>query len=188
MLFFFYFNRNQKENDRYLHKNYVFIVAKCLTMYIFFAFAFKVCKKCQNDHQQFVCQKVNMGIKNIELYADLKFVCRLSKMFLRKISAKNHNKMCNNEICVVSGCIFFRGIFLSRHQRIWNQHKILRFLVPILTWNVFGVNHYNTFGKLGTQMRKNCTFLYIFLKVKNYFSNIYHSLFDSQLVWNIEAH
>jgi hypothetical protein len=27
---------------------------------------------------------------------------------------------------------FFEWIFMKRHQRIWNQHEILRFLLPIL--------------------------------------------------------
>jgi hypothetical protein len=58
---------------------------------------------------------------------------------------------------------FFRGICLSRHQRIWNQHKILRFLIPIKIF--FKINffwgHNSTFC--------NCTFSNILKKVKSYF-------------------
>ncbi len=43
------FNRNQTENDRRWQKNNVLLFAKCLKMYSFFAFAFKVCKKCYYD-------------------------------------------------------------------------------------------------------------------------------------------
>ncbi len=61
-------------------------------MYSFFAFAFKVCKRC---FYFFICQKT------------------------------------------MHFCTFFPGLLLinlvrieSRHQRIWNQHKILRFWYP----------------------------------------------------------
>ena len=73
------------------------------------------------------------------------------------------------------GSSFFMGICLSRQQRIWNQHKHLRFLIPIL---IFFNN--STFWNLKMQMRKNCTFSNILQKVKSYFfANIYHSPCDS---------
>ncbi len=54
----------------------------------------------------------------------------------QKLKAKNHEKMHKNEKTQNSqsflALAFFRGICLSRHQRIWNQHKILRvFDTPI---------------------------------------------------------
>ncbi len=80
---------------------------------------------------------------------------------------------------------FFRGICLSRHQRIWNQHKILRFLIPILIFfkkNVFGVI-LALFVYFKCKCEKNCTFSNILQKLKSYFfAIIYHSPFDSY--WN----
>ena len=43
-------------------------------MYSFFAFAFKICKKCNYDPKNFFLKNINMGIKNAEFYADFKFV------------------------------------------------------------------------------------------------------------------
>jgi hypothetical protein len=40
------FIRNQTKHDRYWQKNNFLLFSKCLKMYSFFAFAFKVCKKC----------------------------------------------------------------------------------------------------------------------------------------------
>jgi hypothetical protein len=52
-------------------------------------------------------------------------------MPLKKLKAKNHEKMNKNEktqnLHSFLALVFFRGVCLSRHQRIWNQHKILRF-------------------------------------------------------------
>ncbi len=49
---------------------------------------------------------------------------------------KNHEKMHKNENTQNSPSFlvlaFFRGICLSWHQRIWNQHKIQHFFIPIL--------------------------------------------------------
>ncbi len=56
---------------------------------------------------------------------------------------------------------FFRGISESRHQRIWNQHKILRFFdthIDIFQVKNF-LGHNSTFWILKMQMRKK---LYIF--------------------------
>jgi hypothetical protein len=59
----FKLNENQKEIDTYCQKNNFLHFAKCLKMYSFFAFVFKVCKKCYFDHK-----------KNAEFYADFKFI------------------------------------------------------------------------------------------------------------------
>jgi hypothetical protein len=80
---------------------------------------------------------------------------------------------------------FVRGISESRHQQIWNQHKILRFFIPILIffkkkffWVILAL-----FAMLKCKCEKNCTFSNIFQKVKSYFfANIYNSPCDSY--WN----
>jgi hypothetical protein len=47
-------------------------VGKCT---VFFAFAFKVCKKCYYDPNKFFLQKYHYGyLKNAEFFADFKFV------------------------------------------------------------------------------------------------------------------
>ncbi len=85
---------------------------------------------------------------------------------------------------------FFRGICLSRHQRIWNKHKILRFFdthIDIFQEKIFGVI-IALFGFLKCKWETNCTFSDILQKVKSYFfANVYHSPCDSHEVWNIEA-
>ncbi len=110
-------------------------------------------------------------------------------MPLKKARAK---KLC--EFWVFSFLWFFRGFLLltfvrgmseSRHQRIWNQHKILRFLIPILIffkqkifWVIIAL-----FAYFKCKCEKNCTFSNILRKVKrNFFGNIYQSPFDSY--WN----
>ncbi len=63
------------ENDTYWQKNYFLLFAKCLKMYSFFAFAFKVCKKFYYDPKKFFLEKYHYGYqKNAEFYADFKFV------------------------------------------------------------------------------------------------------------------
>jgi hypothetical protein len=52
-ILFWNFNRNQTENDRYGQKSNFWLLAKCLKIYSFFAFAFKVCKKCNKDPKIF---------------------------------------------------------------------------------------------------------------------------------------
>ncbi len=71
---------------------------------------------------------------------------------------KNKNSQNSHSFLALA---FFRDICLSRHQRIWNQHKILRFFdthIDIFQEkNFLGRN--STFGNLKMQMRKK---LYIF--------------------------
>ncbi len=111
--------------------------------------------------------------------------CRLSEMPLTKVKSKNLEKMHKNEKTQNSHsflALAFRGVCLSRHQRIWNQHKILRFLIPILIffkkkmfWVILAL-----FAYCKCKCEKNCTFSNILQKVKSYFfANIYHSPFDS---------
>ncbi len=100
---------------------------------VFFAFAFKVWKKCYYDPKKFFLTNIIMGIKKrrILCWFQIRW-CRLKQMPLKIARAK---KPC--EFWVFSFLCIFRGFLLltfvrciseSRHQRIWNQHKILRIL------------------------------------------------------------
>ena len=68
-------------------------------MYSFFAFAFKVCKKCYYDPKKFFLEKYQYRYqKNAEFYADFKFVdAGFQKSPQQKLKAKNHEKMHKNE-------------------------------------------------------------------------------------------
>jgi hypothetical protein len=71
---------------------------------------------------------------------------------------KNENTQNSHSFLALA---FFRGICLSRHQRILNQHKILRFFDThnyIFQQKIF-LGHNSTFCNLKMQMRKK---LYIF--------------------------
>ena len=115
--------------------------------------------------------------------------CRLKQMPLKKLEPKNYANFEYFRFCAFfRGFLlltFVRGISESRHQRIWNQHKILRFFythIVIFQEKIFW-GHNSTFCILLKQMRKNCTFSNILQKVKSYFfGNIYQSPFDSY--WN----
>jgi len=83
-------------------------IAKKITFYflqnvwkctVFFAFAFKVCKKCYYDPKHFFLEKYQYGYqKNAEFYADFKFVdAGFQKCPWQKLKAKNHEKMHKNE-------------------------------------------------------------------------------------------
>jgi hypothetical protein len=96
--FFWNFNRNETENDRYWQKNNFLLFAKGLKMY-------------------------NIGIKNAEFYADFQFVdASYQKCPKQKLKAINLKKMHKNENTQNShrflAVAFFRGICLRRHQRI----------------------------------------------------------------------
>ncbi len=71
----FKLNGNHTEKDRYWQKNNFLLYAKCLKMCSFFAFAFKVCKKCYYDPKIYFLEKYHYRYqKNAEFYADFKFV------------------------------------------------------------------------------------------------------------------
>ncbi len=61
----FKLNRNQTENDRYWQKNNFLLLEKCLEIYIFFAFAFRVCKKCYYD-PTFFLKKYQYGYQKTQ--------------------------------------------------------------------------------------------------------------------------
>jgi hypothetical protein len=76
-------------------------------------------------------------LKNAELYAAFKFVdADLNKCPLKKLEPKNYANFEYFRFCAFfRGFLlltFVRGISESQHQQISNQHKILRFLIPIL--------------------------------------------------------
>ncbi len=81
---------------------------------------------------------------------------------------KNENTQNSHSFLALA---FFRGICLSRHQRIWNQHKILRFLDILIYWyfskKFWG--HNSTFCNLKMQMRKKLYIFEHFAKSKNLF-------------------
>ncbi len=66
-------------------------VWKCI---VFFAFAFKVCKKLYYDPKKFFLEKYHYGYqKNAEFYADFKFVdAGFQKCSQQKLKAKYHEK------------------------------------------------------------------------------------------------
>ena len=113
--------------------------------------------------------------------------CRLSELPLTKVKSKkprkkthkNQNTQNSHSFLALT---FFRGICLSRHQRIWNQHEILRCLVThfdIFKKKIFGVI-IALFPILKCKCEKNYTFSNILQKVNSYFfDNIYHSPCDS---------
>ncbi len=71
---------------------------------------------------------------------------------------KNENTQNSHSFLALA---FFRGISESRHHRIWNQHKILRYFdthIDIFQEKNF-LGHYSTFWILKMQMRNK---LYIF--------------------------
>ncbi len=77
---------------------------------------------------------------------------------------------------------FIRGLFEGRHQRIWNQHQILRFFythIDIskekLVWVIIAL-----FANFNCKCEKTVHFQ-TFFKLKFFFANIYHSPFDSYL-------
>jgi hypothetical protein len=112
-----------------------------------------------------------------ECYSDFKFVdAGLKKYPWKKLEPKNYANFEN--FCF---CAFFRGFLLlifvrviyeSRHQRIWNQHKIVWVIIAL-------------FANFKCKCEKNCTFSNILQKVKSYFfDNIYQSPFDCY--WNFK--
>ncbi len=189
----FKLNGNQTENDRYWQKNSFLLFAKCLKMYSFFSLFHLKYAKSAIITQTIFFWKISIWVtkkRRILCLFQIRW-CRLKQMPLKKARAK---KLC--KFWVFRFCAFFRGFLLltfvegiseSRHQRIWNQHKILRFFdtYPILIffkekifWVIIAL-----FAYCKCKCEKNCTFSNILQKEKSYFfDNIYHSPFDSN--WN----
>ncbi len=87
--------------------------------------------------KNFFFKNINMGIKKrrILCWFQIRW-CRLKQMPLKKLAPKNYANLEFFRFCAFfRGFLlltFVRGISESRHQQIWNQHKILRFFIPIL--------------------------------------------------------
>ncbi len=160
-------------------------------MYSFFRICILRLQKVLLWPKKIFFEKYQYGYpKNAEFYADFKFVdADLNKCPRKKLEPKNY---ANFEY--FRFCAFFRGFLLltfvrciseSRQQQIWNQHKILRFLIPIMIffkkknfWVIIAL-----FAILKCKCEKNCAFSNILQQVKSYFfANIYHSPCDSY--WN----
>jgi hypothetical protein len=71
---------------------------------------------------------------NINLILNWFHYCPFKQMPLKKAIAKKTKRILSIFILLWFFAFnFFRNIFESRHQRIWNQHKIMRFLTNIDT-------------------------------------------------------
>jgi hypothetical protein len=92
--FFWNFNRNQTENDRYWPKNNYLLLAKCLYMYGFFAFAFKVFNKCYYDPNVFFLEKYQYGYKKTQNFMLISnsLMPALKKMPLIEVKSKKPRK------------------------------------------------------------------------------------------------
>ncbi len=149
----------------------------------------KYAKSAIMTQKCFFLKNISVGIKKrrILCWFQIRW-CRPKQMPLKKARAKSYANFEYFRFCALfRGFLllsFVRGISESRHQRIWNQHKIQRFFythTDIFQEKNF-LGHNSTFCIL-LQMRKNCTFSNILQKVKSYFFvNNYHSPFDSY--WN----
>ncbi len=86
-------------------------------MYSFFAFAFKVCKKCYYYAKENFVKNINIGINNTELYADFKIVdADLNKCRLKRPYSKNYENVeyfCFSNFLVVFCFYFFKEHFLN---------------------------------------------------------------------------
>ncbi len=147
----------------------------------------KYAKSTIRTQKIFFLKNINMDIKKCWVLCWFQFRwCRLKQMPLKQARAKNYANFEYFRFCAFF-CgslllIFVWGISENRHQRIWNRHKILRFLIPILIiftkkkfWDIIALLH-----TLNAKAKKNCTFSNILQKVKSYFfGNIYQSPFDS---------
>ncbi len=122
----------------------------------------------------FSLKNINMGIKKCRILCWFQIRwCRLSEMPLTKVKKQKTTKKCTKTKILKNSHSFFgfRVICLSRHQQIWNQHKILRFLIPTLIffkkkkfWVIIAL-----FVYFKCKCEKNCTFSNILQKVKSYF-------------------
>ncbi len=117
----------------------------------------------------FFLKYIKMGIKKhrILYWFQIRWP-QLSEMPLTKVKSKKPRKNSQNTQNSHSflALAFFRGICLSRHQWIRNQHKILHFLIPILIFfkkNFFGVI-IALFAFFKCKCEKSCTFSNILQK------------------------
>ncbi len=103
----------------------------------------KYAKSAIMTQKKFILKNINMGSQKTQNF----MLISNSLVPLTKVKSKNPQKNAQKRKHSKShsflALAFFRGISLSRHQRIWNQHKILRFLIPIFIFskkNILGHN------------------------------------------------
>ncbi len=167
-----------------MQKNNFLLFAKCLKMYSFFRICILRLQKVLLWPKNFFLWKISIWVsktRRILCWFQIHW-CRLSEMPLIKVKSKNHEKMHKNEKTQNShsflALAFIRGICLSRHQRIWNQHKILRVFdtyIDIFQEKIF-LGHNSTFCNLKMQMRKKLYIFKHFAKSKKLFFCQYLSI------------
>ena len=133
----FKLNGNHTENDRYCQKNYFLLFAKCLKMYSFFRICILRLQKVLLWPKKIFSWKISKWVskkRRILCWFQIRW-CRLKQMPLNKATAK---KLCEfwvfSFLCIFRVFLlltFIRGILEIRHQRIWNQHKILHFILHL---------------------------------------------------------
>ncbi len=160
---------------------------------------FKIAKNAIMTQTFFILKNINMGIKKrrILCWFQIRW-CRLKQMPIKKLESKNYaNFEYFRFYAFFRGFLlltFFRGISESRHQQIWNQHKILRFFdthIDIFQEKIF-LGHNSTFCYLKMQMRKILYIFKHFAKSKKWFFCQYLSfsewfLLKFQKKYKIEA-
>ncbi len=123
---------NHTENDRYWQKINFWPFAKWLKMYSFFRICILRLQKVLLWPKKLFLEKYQYGIKKRRILCWFRICwCWLSEMPLTKVKSKKLQKNAQKQKYSKShsflALTFFRSICLSRHQLIWNQHKILRF-------------------------------------------------------------
>ncbi len=159
---YFKLNGHHTENDRYCQKNNFLLFAKCLKMYSFFCICILRLQKVLLWPKNFFGWKISIWVSKkgrILCWFQIHW-CRLTQMPLKKLEPKNYAIFEYFRFCAFfRGFLlltFVRGISESRHQQIWNQHKILRFFdthIDIFQEKNF-LGHNSTFCNLKMQMRK----------------------------------
>ncbi len=105
---------------------------------------------------------------------DTGMVLLYSNVTFEKFFCKRQSSRELSFLCLFRGFLlltFVRGISESQHQRIWNQHEILRFFdthIDIFQEKNF-LGHNSTFSNLKMQMQKKLYIFKHFAKSKNLF-------------------
>jgi hypothetical protein len=120
--------------------------------------------KCTVFFRICICVTQNfMLISNSLMPAFRRAPKKSQKQKTTKKCTKNENTQNSHSFLALA---LFRGICLSRHQRIWNQHKILRYFdthIDIFQENFF-LGHNSTFWNLKMQMRQKTVHFQTFCK------------------------
>ncbi len=96
-----------------MEKNNFLLFAECLKMYSFFPFAFKICKNCQYDPNNFFHEKYQYRYqKNAEFYADFSLM-RALKNAPKKSEKQKTTKKCTKEKILKIRIVFLAVAFLQ---------------------------------------------------------------------------